>query len=169
MGRPCSTCQHPSRAAIDRRLASGEPLKRLAAEYGLSHTNLRRHRDRCIGLPASDVVMREASRATAALATLPSRDELGQAYGDLRARIDEIVQEARGAGSLAVALQGLTGIRQTLDSLAKLSIPTTPLPTQVTVNLDLSISAAVQQIVAAIGPVPSPDQLRHLEALADAA
>jgi hypothetical protein len=169
MSRPCLTCQHLHRAAIDRRLASGEPLKRLAAEYGLSHTNLRRHRNNCIGIAAAPIIMKQAAKASAALAILPTRDELGQAYVDLRTRIDDIVQEARGAGSLAVALQGLTGIRQTLDSLTKLSLPASSQPTQVTVNVELSINAAVQQIVEAIGPAPSLEQLRRLEVLADAA
>lgn len=65
--------------------------------------------------------MKEASRASVALASLPSRDQLGQAYGSLCTRIDEIVQEARGAGSLTIALQGLNALRQSLDSLARLA------------------------------------------------
>jgi hypothetical protein len=65
--------------------------------------------------------MKEASRASVALASLPSRDQLGQAYGNLCTRIDEIVQEARSKGSLAVALQGLNALRQSLDSLSRLA------------------------------------------------
>jgi hypothetical protein len=38
--------------------------------------------------------MKEASRGTAAVALLPSKETLGGAYFDLRARIDEIVAQA---------------------------------------------------------------------------
>jgi hypothetical protein len=107
-GRPCSTCQHVHRAAIDRRLASGEPISRISAEYGLSHVSLGRHKRNCAGLrePPAEIA-KEASKATIALASLPSRDELGDAYGDLRSRIDSIVQQAETSGSLAIAITGL--------------------------------------------------------------
>jgi hypothetical protein len=65
--------------------------------------------------------MKEASRGTVALASLPSPNELGRAYGDLCGRIDEIVEQARQTGSLAVALQGLNVLRQSLDSVSRLA------------------------------------------------
>jgi hypothetical protein len=65
--------------------------------------------------------MKQVSRGTAALACLPSKDELGGAYIDLRTRIDQIVTRAEQEGSLKVALSGLNSIRQTIDSLSRLS------------------------------------------------
>jgi len=65
--------------------------------------------------------MKEVSRGTAAVACLPSKDELNQAYFDLRSRIDQIVTQAEQQGSLQVALSGLNSIRHTLDSLSRLS------------------------------------------------
>jgi hypothetical protein len=65
--------------------------------------------------------MKETSRGTAAVACLPSKDDLNSAYFDLRARIDQIVTQAEQQGSLQVALSGLNSIRQTLDSLSRLA------------------------------------------------
>ena len=42
-------------------------------------------------------------------------------YFDLPAQIDEIVAQAKAEGSLPIALKGLNSIRQTLDSLSRLS------------------------------------------------
>jgi hypothetical protein len=45
MPRPCSVCNHPDRAAIDRGLSNGTGvITHLAAEYGVSDRALRRHR-----------------------------------------------------------------------------------------------------------------------------
>ena len=65
--------------------------------------------------------MKEVARGTAAVACLPSKDELNSAYFELRARIDQIVVQAEQQGSLAVAISGLNSIRHTLDSLARLA------------------------------------------------
>jgi hypothetical protein len=65
--------------------------------------------------------MKEAARGSAALACLPSKDQLGGAYADLRDRIDQIVRQAEQQGSFKVALSGLNSVRQTLDSLSRLS------------------------------------------------
>src|SRR3954452_286246 len=55
--------------------------------------------------------MKEVSRGTAAVACLPSKDDLNHAYFELRARIDQIVAQAEQQGSLQLALSGLTSIR----------------------------------------------------------
>jgi len=51
--------------------------------------------------------MKEVARGTAAVACLPSKDNLSTAYFELRARIDQIVDQAQQQGSLQVALSGL--------------------------------------------------------------
>jgi hypothetical protein len=121
MARKCSTCQHIKRAEIDRRLAAGEPGNQLAQDYGLNASSLHRHRSNCLRLSSSNAIMKEAARGTAAVACLPSKDELGTAYFQLRARIDQIVDQAQQQGSLQVALSGLNSVRQTLDSLSRLA------------------------------------------------
>src|SRR6516164_6512523 len=107
MARTCSTCQHVKRAEIDRRLATGEPGNRIAADYGLNPSSLHRHRANCLELASSSFIMKEVARGTAALACLPSKEDLNAAYFDLRTQIDQIVAEARAAGSLQIALSGL--------------------------------------------------------------
>jgi FixJ family two-component response regulator len=77
MARKCSTCQHIKRAEIDRRLAAGEPGNQIASDYQLNPSSLHRHRANCLKLSSSNAIMKEAARGTAALAVLPSKDELG--------------------------------------------------------------------------------------------
>jgi hypothetical protein len=116
MARKCSTCQHVKRAEIDRRLAAGEPGNQIAADYGLNPSSLHRHRSNCLGLSSSNAIMKET-----AVACLPSKENLNEAYFELRTRIDGIVTAAQQQGSLQIALSGLNSIRQTLDSLSRLA------------------------------------------------
>lgn len=167
MARPCTTCQHIHRPAIDKRLATGEPIKRVALDYGLSPVSLGRHKTNCAGIAAGPAITKTASRANVALATLPSREELGDAYGDLRQRIDDIVSQAQAAGSLAIAVQGLNALRQSLDSLARIAGHDRPATTEVTVDLSVNVNAAVDAVIAAIGRSPSHHQIIQLEKLAD--
>jgi hypothetical protein len=121
MARKCTTCQHIKRAEIDRRLAAGEPGNQIASDYDLNASSLHRHRSNCLGLGSSNAIMKEVSRGTAAIVCLPSRDDLNSAYFELRAQIDQIVNQARAAGSLQIALSGLNSVRHTLDSLSRLA------------------------------------------------
>jgi hypothetical protein len=121
MARKCSTCQHLKRAEIDRRLAAGEPGNQIAADYDLNPSSLHRHRSNCLKLSSSNAIMKEVSRGTAAIACLPSKENLNGAYFELRGRIDQIVNQAEQQGSLQVALSGLNSIRHTLDSLSRLA------------------------------------------------
>jgi hypothetical protein len=65
--------------------------------------------------------MKETARGTAAVACLPSKEDLNRSYFGLLDQIDEIVAQAKAKGSLQIALSGLNSIRQTLDSLSRLS------------------------------------------------
>jgi hypothetical protein len=121
MTRKCRTCQHVKRAEIDRRLAGGEPGNQIAADYDLNPSSLHRHRSNCIGLGASNAIMKAVSRGTAAVACLPTKDDLSGAYFELRGQIDQIVKQAQAEGSLQVALSGLNSIRHTLDSMSRLA------------------------------------------------
>jgi hypothetical protein len=142
MARKCSTCQHVKRAEIDRRLAAGEPGNQIAHDYELNPSSLHRHRSNCLGLSSSNAIMKEVSRGTAAVACLPSKDDLSAAYFGLTTQIDQIVAEARKAGSLQIALSGLNSIRQTLDSVSRLAgferqATQVNVAVQTNVNLDL--------------------------------
>jgi hypothetical protein len=121
MARKCSTCQHIKRAEIDRRLAAGEPGNQIASDYDLNPSSLHRHRSNCLGLGSSNAIMKEVSRGTAAVACLPTKDDLGTAYFELLTRIDRIISRAEQQDSLPVALSGLNSVRHTLDSLSRLA------------------------------------------------
>ena len=150
MSRKCSTCQHVKRAEIDRRLAGGEPGKQVASDYGLSPSSLHRHRVNCLKLASSNAIMKEVARGTAAVACLPSRDDLGSAYFDLRGQIDEIVAQAKAEGSLQIALSGLNSIRQTLDSLSRLSgfdRQGTQVNVAVQTNVNVEVRAIAERLI----------------------
>jgi hypothetical protein len=146
MSRSCRTCQHLRRPEIDRRLAAGEAVAQVARDYELNPSSLHRHRVNCLKLSSSNAIMKDVARGTAAVALLPSKEALGGAYFELRARIDEIVAQAEQQGSLAVALSGLNSIRHTLDSLARLAGHDRAGGTQVNVAVQTNVSLDLTQI-----------------------
>ena len=147
MSRACTICQNPKRAEIDRRLAGGEPTARIARDAGVSLPSLYRHRLNCLGLSSSNEIMKEIARGSAAIALLPSKENLSHAYSDLRTRIDEIVAQALQQGSLQVALSGLNSIRATLDSLARLAGHLQPAGAQVNVAVQTNVNVGAVKIV----------------------
>jgi hypothetical protein len=157
MSRKCSTCQHVKRAEIDRRLAAGEPSSQIAKDYGINPSSLHRHRTNCLRLASSNDIMKEAARGTAAVACLPSKEDLNGAYFDLRGQIDEIVAEAKAKGSLHTALSGLNSIRQTLDSLSRLSgfdRQGTQINVAVQNNLNVEVRAIADRLIQAFDREP---------------
>jgi hypothetical protein len=151
--RACNTCQHLKRPDIDRRLAAGEPVARVAQAYGLTQSSVYRHRTNCLKLASSNAITKEAARGTAALALLPTKDTLSGAYFELRDRIDQIARQAEQQGSLKVALAGLNSIRHTLDSLARLAAhdgADAHVAVQSTVRADLS--QIIERVIAAQNP-----------------
>ena len=150
MSRKCSTCQHVKRAEIDRRLAAGEPNNQIAKDYQISPSSLHRHRANCLGLASSNAIMKETARGTAAVACLPSKEDLNRSYFDLRDQIDEIVAQARDKGSLQIALSGLNSIRHTLDSLSRLSgfdRQGTQVNVAVQTNVNIELAAVAERII----------------------
>jgi hypothetical protein len=146
--RTCLTCQHLKRPEIDRRLAAGEPLARVAPDYGLTTSSLYRHRTNCLKLASSNAIAKEAARGTAALALLPTKETLSGAYFELRDRIDQIVRQAEQQGSLKVALAGLNSIRQTLDSLARLAgHDGADVNVAVQANVKVDLSGIVERVI----------------------
>jgi transposase-like protein len=170
MPRPCSACNHPQAVAITQALASGAPVKRVAAQFGVAAASLFRHKAKCLGgtIPSAAAVTAHASRATAALATLPDRDQLGQAYDDLRKRADAITTKAESDGSLAVALSGVRELRSILDAVGKLAGHLgSGAQVNVQTNVALDLGSAVRELLSAIGDRPSPLALKRLEAIAE--
>ena len=146
MSRKCTSCQHLKRPEIDRRLAAGEPVAQVARDHGLNLSSLHRHKTNCLKLGSSNKIKKEAARGSAAVALLPSKENLGGAYADLQRRIDEIVTQAQQQGSLNVAISGLNSVRQTLDSLARLAGHLQPASTQVNVAVQTNVNVGAMQI-----------------------
>ena len=146
MSRNCCTCQHLKRPEIDRRLAGGEPVAQVARDYDLNPSSLHRHRTNCLKLASSNQIKKEAARGSAAIELLPSKESLGGAYLELRARIDQVVEQAQQERSLNVAISGLNSIRQTLDGLARLAGHLQPASTQVNVAVKNTVNVSAVQI-----------------------
>jgi hypothetical protein len=102
--------------------------------------------------------MKEVARGTAAVACLPSKDELNTAYFELRTRIDQIVTQAEQQGSLQVAISGLNSIRHTLDSLTRLAGYDRPIGQQVNVavqnNVNVDLSVVADRLIEAFDHEP---------------
>jgi hypothetical protein len=64
VSRACTVCVHPSREAIDRAPVQSTPKRRIAAQYGLVESAVRRHA--AAHLPAKLVLAAEAAEATEA-------------------------------------------------------------------------------------------------------
>jgi hypothetical protein len=146
MARVCTSCQSIKRPEIDRRLASGEPVAQVARAYDLKPSSLHRHKSNCLKLASSNQIMKDAAQGSAAVALLPSKENLSGAYFELRSRIDQIVAQAQEQGSLKVAISGLNSIRQTLDSLARLAGHLQPASTQVNVAVQTNVNVGAAQI-----------------------
>ena len=144
--RTCKTCEHLKRPEIDRRLAAGEASTAVARDYDLTVSSVHRHRTNCLKLGSSNAIKKEAARGSAAVALLPSKETLSDAYLELRARIDQVVEQAQQQRSLNVAISGLNSIRQTLDSLARLAGHLQPASTQVNVAVQTNVNVGAGQI-----------------------
>ena len=146
MSRSCTSCQHLKRPEIDRRLAAGEPMAQVARDFDLNLSSLHRHRTNCLKLGSSNQIKKDAARGSAAVALLPSKENLSGAYADLQARIDEIVAQAQQEGSLSTAISGLNVIRQTIGDLARLAGHLQPAATQVNVAVQTNVNITATQI-----------------------
>src|SRR5258706_15754674 len=155
MAKKCGTCQHIKRAEIDRRIAAGEPGGQIARDYDLNPSSLHRHRTNCLKLSSSNAIMKEVSRGTAAVACLPSKDDLNNAYFQLRSQIDQIVTQAKQQGSLQVALSGLNSIRQTLDSLSRLAgFDRQGSQVNVQTNINFNLTQIAERLIQKFDPEP---------------
>ena len=76
----------------------------------------------------------------------PQKKHSATHYLELRARIDQVVEQAQQQGSLNVAISGLNSIRQTLDSLARLAGHLQPAGTQVNVAVQTNVNVGAKQI-----------------------
>jgi hypothetical protein len=161
MARLCTVCHSPHIADIIRDLGNGVTDVGVAQRYGLSRTAVQRHRKHA-RTPPSHALIKRQRQAFAALAALPSREEVGAAYGAIGERIDAIAAKAESEGSLAVALMGLKELRTTLRAQAEIAGhvgggSTVQVAVKNEVNIDMG--SAIKEIVAILlagGDPPQP-------------
>lgn len=135
VGRTCSICNHPDRAAIDKAIVTrSASLRTIADRYGVSKTALIRHRDSHIPKLVQAAESARAMQAASSGAALI--DELDR----LLKKALAILEAAEGSGQLRVALQAIREARETIKACADLAV---------TVDLEERVEALEAQIVEA--------------------
>ncbi len=71
MGRLCTVCAHPQRAAIDEDLKTDRPLRDMAARFGVSKAALHRHYHH--RLPEAEALEESSAQGTVTLPRSESR------------------------------------------------------------------------------------------------
>jgi hypothetical protein len=156
MPRPCSVCQSHFLPEIAAAMADGVSDVQIAKRYGLSRPAVQRHRTH-IGAPNSAVAADRRGVAFAALAALPSVEEVGAAYASIASRIDAISAKAEEEKSLAVALMGLRELRSTVTAQAHLAGHIgAGASVQVNTQVNVDMGQAVKELIAAIKPALDP-------------
>ena len=147
-GRPCTVCEHPDRAELDRAITGGASLSQLAARFRLPATTIGRHR--------ANHVPTEAMRAAVQAAAVVEADHgVGLAQGAARLRTDalRLLAKAEAAGDLRTALAGVREAARCIELMAKLS---GDLDASQTINLTVAPAFVVVQaaILTALDPFP---------------
>lgn len=107
----CRVCDHPRRKDIDATLvANTTPVRRIAADFSLTESSLRRHRDR--HLPVKLARSAEARRVA-------ESDDLGEQVRALRSKAFDLLHTAEVAGDARTALAAIGQVRGLLELQAK--------------------------------------------------
>lgn len=113
VGRPCVSCDHPRRSALEAALLSRDiMISSISSEFGVSIAALRRHRDhhmsaseadvRDAGLEPQDIVQR--------LVRLSERLEDAATLAESKGRITELVRATDALRRIERDLLELTGV-----------------------------------------------------------
>jgi len=110
MARRCTVCGHAQVQEIDRRLVRGESIAGIARDFAVSEDALMRHYNN------HTVKTLSASPTTA---EMTQADDLLAQVKALQDEAQSILDEARAAGDLRTALQGIGKARECLELLIK--------------------------------------------------
>ena len=110
MARRCTVCGHAQVQEIDRLLVRGESIAGIARDFAVSEDALKRHFEN------HTVKTLSASPSTAEMSQ--ADDLLGQVRA-LQGEAQAILTEARAAGDLRTALQGIGKAKDCLELLFK--------------------------------------------------
>ena len=110
MPRTCLACSHSERDAIDKALATGEPLRNIAKRVSISPAGLLRHKSHVARAIAKTQERRE--------------EKLGDSIFDemrrVLAKLWELSDKAESEGDHRGAIVGLRAVRECLESLNNL-------------------------------------------------
>jgi hypothetical protein len=113
MPMPCSICTSPHRADVDRALIQSTPNRRIATQYGLTESAVRRHA--AAHLPSTLVVASEAAKVKRA-------DGLLEEAWRLQDEADALLTAAKKSGSVAQGAQALQAAQRGLALMATLRV-----------------------------------------------
>ena len=111
MPRTCLACSSPNRAAIDKAIATGEPLRSIAERVSISDTALFRHKAHVSVALAKIAEKREESIGNSIMARLEK----------LYQRAEKVLNDAEASGDGRLALAGIREVRETLAGLFALA------------------------------------------------
>ncbi|THD03718.1 hypothetical protein [Rhodanobacter lindaniclasticus] len=122
-GRACHTCEHERRPEIELRLASGAPVRVVAAKYGISKDSLYRHRQ--LHMPAELVTQLQATGRRVNPADLQElkrteSEGLLQNLVHERARQQRIADKAEAIDDFANATRASVAALKSSELIAKL-------------------------------------------------
>lgn len=107
MPRPCTTCKHPNRDAIEAAMSSGTPFRNLAQQFQVSASSIFRHKAHALESPKAPVAESGA--------IIPESPELTL---KMRKFCLAFTGEADGNGTQAARLAGYQGNDVTLAAVA---------------------------------------------------
>lgn len=145
MVRVCTICSHESQDQIDRLLLDGIPRRRIAAQFGVSETALRRHHGDHI--PAKLAKAQEAAEVAQA-------DDLLAQLKALRSKAIDLLIKSEKTGDFRTALAGVREARGCLETMAKLQ---GELSDQPTINVLVSPIWATTRDAIIESLLPYPD------------
>ncbi len=148
MPRRCTVCDHPQREEIDRQLVCGGSYRDIARQFGLSKDAISRHKESHI--PDALVKAQDAGEVA-------QGDTLMDQVKALQDEAQSILGEARAAGDLRTALQGIGKARDCLELLFKVEGRLQDQQSvTVSVNMDIYHSPQWRQVGAMLAEVLAP-------------
>ena len=112
MPRTCTTCTHPHRDEIDRRLLDGAPLQNIAKQFSLSSASLFRHNKQISKTLSNARQEAEILRA----------DGLMEHLNHLTAEAERLKRKAEQAKDYRTALAGVREMSRPLELVMRLAV-----------------------------------------------
>lgn len=107
MPRTCLACSNPNRAAIDKAIATGEPLREIAGKYRISISALHRHKAHAGQAIVKASEKREESIGASIMARLEK----------LYHRAEKVLNDAEASRDGRLSLAAIREVRETLGGL----------------------------------------------------